>query len=148
MLVASLVLAAAAGAPPAPVCVAPDGGRLQLELALTEREKRAGLMYRDTLPADRGMLFPFDVDGVFSFHMRNTLFPLDIVWLDASGTVADVMPDAPPCRSAPCPMFKNARKARAVLLVNAGYARAHGLVPGAPLRFEGVPGFPVGPVPK
>jgi uncharacterized membrane protein (UPF0127 family) len=144
MLIASLVLAAAVGGPPAPACIVPDGGRLQLELALTEKEKRAGLMFRDALAPDRGMIFPFDSDGIFSFHMKNTLIPLDIVWLDDSGRVTDVLPDAPPCRSTPCPMYKNTKKARAVLLVNAGYSRAHGVVPGALVKFESVPGFPVG----
>ncbi len=144
MVVASFALALAAAAP-APACVAPDGARLHLELALTEKEKRAGLMFRDSLPADSGMLFPFAVDGTLSFWMKNTLMPLDIVWLDAAGKVADVHADAPPCRSNPCPMYRNARPARAVVLVNAGYARSHGVVPGARLVFENVPNFP--PVP-
>ncbi|MGD1147496.1 MAG: DUF192 domain-containing protein [Thermoanaerobaculaceae bacterium] len=148
MLIASLLLAAAAGPPPAPVCVVPDGARLQLELALTEQEKRTGLMFRDALAADRGMFFPFESDGIFSFHMKNTLIPLDIVWLDAAGRVAEVLPDAPPCRSNPCPMYRNTKKARTVLLVNAGYSRTHGVVPGAQLVFENVPDFAVGRPPK
>ncbi len=145
MLVAVLVLAAATGAAPEPACTVPDGSRIQLELALTDKEKRAGLMFRDSLPADRGMLFPFDRDGISSFWMKNTLIPLDIVWIDAAGTVADVHADAPPCRSDPCPMYKNSRPARAVLLVNAGTARAHAIAPGAHLKFDGVPGFPPPP---
>jgi len=141
MVLASLALAVAAAAAPAPACTAPDGSRIQLELALTSKEKHAGLMFRDSLPADRGMLFPFDRDGISSFWMKNTLIPLDIVWIDAAGRVADVHADTAPCRIDPCPMYKNARPARAVLLVNGGYARSHGMAPGAQLRFEGVPGF-------
>jgi len=148
MVLASIILAAAAASEPGAVCHAPDGADLQLELAVTEKEKRTGLMFRDVLPADRGMLFPFDGDGTFSFHMRNTVIPLDIVWLDSSGRVADLHPDTRPCRSDPCPMYKNAKRARAVLLVNAGYSRAHAIVPGAQLRFDGVPGFPTGTATK
>ncbi|MBZ5586950.1 MAG: DUF192 domain-containing protein [Acidobacteriia bacterium] len=139
MLIASLLLAAAAGSATGPACIVPDGSRLQLELALSDKEKKSGLMFRDSLPVDRGMLFPFDSDGIFSFWMKDTLMPLDIVWLDASGKVADVLPDAPPCRFDPCPMFKNAQPARSVLLVNAGYSRAHGLARGAQVTFENVP---------
>lgn len=148
MLIASLVVAAAAAAGQAPACIVPDGSRLQLELALSDKEKKSGLMFRDSLPADYGMLFPFDSDGFFSFWMKNTLMPLDIVWLDASGRVADVLPDAPPCRFDPCPMFKNAQPARSVLLVNAGYSRAHGLARGAQVTFENVPPTAFAPRPK
>lgn len=144
MLIASLVLAATISPGTEPVCIVPDGSRLQLELALTEKEKRTGLIFRDSLPADRGMLFPFDTDGIFRFWMKDTLMPLDIVWLDAGGKVVEVRADAPPCRTDPCPKYANAQQARAVLLVNAGYSRAHGVAPGAVLRFEHTP-FPAPP---
>jgi len=148
VLIASLLLAAAAGAATEPMCVVPDGSRLQLELALSEKEKKVGLMFRDSLPSDWGMLFPFASDGIFGFWMKDTLIPLDIVWLDVAGKVVEIHADAPPCRSDPCAKFANKEKARAVLLVNAGYSRAHGLAPGARLAFEGVPSFAVGPAGK
>lgn len=144
MLALLLVLAAAAPAQAAPSCVVPDGTRLTLELALTDQEKATGLMHRDSLTADHGMLFVFDTDDILAFWMKNTLMPLDVVWFDATGRVADVHPDAQPCRADPCPRFSNARPARAVLLVNAGFAAAHGLKPGAAATFQGVPLFPAG----
>jgi uncharacterized membrane protein (UPF0127 family) len=144
MLALLLVLAAAAPAEAAPSCVVPDGTRLTLELALTDQEKATGLMHRDSLPADRGMLFVFDTDDILAFWMKNTLMPLDIVWFDASGRVADVHPDAQPCHADPCSKFANRQPARAVLLVNAGFAAAHGLKPGAAATFQGVPRFPAG----
>jgi len=144
MLALLLALAAAAPAESVPSCVVPDGTRLVLELALTDQEKATGLMHRDTLAADHGMLFVFDTDDTFAFWMRNTLMPLDIVWFDATGRIADVRADAQPCRADPCPKFSNSRPARAVLLVNAGYAAAHGLKPGAAATFHGVPRFPAG----
>lgn len=144
MLALLIVLATAAPANAAPQCVVPDGTKLVLELALTDKEKATGLMFRDKLAADHGMLFVFDRDDILSFWMKNTLIPLDIVWFDATGRVADARPDAQPCRADPCPKFSNARPARAVLLVNAGFAAAHGLKPGAPATFQGVPSFPVG----
>jgi len=144
MLALLLVLAAAAPTEAAPSCVVPDGVRLVLELALTDQEKATGLMYRDSLAADHGMLFVFDTDDILAFWMKNTLMPLDIVWFDSTGRVADVRPHAQPCHADPCPKFSNAQPARAVLLVNAGYAAAHGLKPGAAATFQGVPRFPAG----
>jgi uncharacterized protein len=144
MLALLLVLATAAPTNTAPLCIVPDGTRLVLELALTDQEKATGLMYRDTLAADHGMFFVFDTDDILAFWMKNTLMPLDIVWFDATGRVADVHADAQPCRADPCPKFSNTRAARAVLLVNAGYAATHGLKPGAAATFQGVPRFPVG----
>jgi uncharacterized membrane protein (UPF0127 family) len=146
MLALLLVLAAAAPAESVPSCVVPDGTRLVLELALTDKEKTTGLMYRDSLAADHGMLFVFGTDDILAFWMKNTLIPLDIVWFDAAGKVADVHADAQPCRADPCPKFSNKQPARAVLLVNAGYAAAHGLKPGAAAIFQGVPRFPAGGV--
>jgi uncharacterized membrane protein (UPF0127 family) len=146
MLALLLVLAAAAPAESVPSCVVPDGTRLVLELALTDKEKTTGLMYRDSLAADHGMLFVFGTDDILAFWMKNTLIPLDIVWFDAAGKVADVHADAQPCRADPCPKFSNKQPARAVLLVNAGYAAAHGLKPGATAIFQGVPRFPAGGV--
>jgi uncharacterized membrane protein (UPF0127 family) len=144
MLALLLVLAAVAQADNVPQCIAPDRSRIVLELALTDQEKATGLMFRDSLAADHGMLFVFDKDDILAFWMKNTLIPLDIVWLDAAGRVADVHPDAQPCHADPCPKYSNKLPARAVLLVNAGFAAAHGLKPGAAATFQGVPRFPAG----
>jgi len=142
--VLTLVLAIAAAVPSAvPVCVVPDGTRVRLELALSDEEKQLGLMFRDSLAADGGMLFIFEADGPLQFWMKNTFIPLDFVWISASGEVVDVRANVPPCRADPCPGYDSAKPARAVLEVNAGFAAAHGVRPGAPLHFENVPGFPV-----
>ena len=139
-----LVLALAAGVPPsAPVCIMPEGTRVQLELALSDEEKQLGLMFRDVLPADHGMLFIFDADGPLDFWMKNTFLPLDFVWVSAAGEVVDVRAGVPPCRSDPCATYGSDRPARAVLEVNAGFAAAHSVRPGVQLRFENVRGFPV-----
>ncbi|OFV79633.1 MAG: hypothetical protein A2Y78_11215 [Acidobacteria bacterium RBG_13_68_16] len=139
-----LVLALAAAVPPsAPVCVMPEGTRVHLELALSDEEKQLGLMFRDVLPADHGMLFIFDADGPLDFWMKNTFISLDFVWVSAAGEVVDVRAGVPPCRSDPCATYGSGKPARAVLEVNAGFAAAHGVRPGVQLRFENVRGFPV-----
>jgi uncharacterized membrane protein (UPF0127 family) len=125
-----------------PACVVPDGTRVSLELAVTDQEKQLGLMFRDSLAADHGMLFVFDADGPLEFWMKNTFIPLDLIWLSADGDVVDVRAAVQPCRADPCPTYASAKPARAVLEVNAGFAAAHGVRPGARLRFEDVPGYP------
>jgi len=99
--VLALLLSLAAAAPPPPACIAPDGARLVLELAVTDEEKAQGLMFRDVLPADNGMLFVFPADGIHPFWMKNTFIPLDMVWLSAAGAVVQVRADVPPCRLDP-----------------------------------------------
>ena len=142
MLALVLTLAAAA-APPAPLCLAPDGTRIRVELAVTDEERALGLMFRDALAPDAGMLFLFQGDGKVPFWMKNTFIPLDMIWISATGEVVDVHAGVQPCRFDPCPSVEPARPGRAVLEVNAGFAAAHGVRPGAVLQFRDVPGFPV-----
>jgi hypothetical protein len=115
-----------------------------LELAQTDAERALGLMFRDTLPGDRGMLFVFSADDVYPFWMKNTFIALDLIWLSAAGEVVEVKAAVPPCRLDPCPSYEPARSGRAVLEVNAGVAAAHSLRPGVRVRFSGVGGYPVG----
>ena len=143
----TLLLAIAAAAPAgAPVCVVPDGTRVHLELATTDDERQLGLMFRDSLRPDGGMLFVFDTDEPYQFWMKNTFIPLDFVWISASGQVVDVRANVPPCHADPCPGYGPSGPARAVLEVNASFAAAHRIRPGVQLRFDNVPGFPVGGV--
>lgn len=142
MLILALALAAALPAAE-PACFAPDGTQVRLELALSGQERTLGLMYRDSLPADQGMLFIFDQDGVYPFWMKNTIIPLDLIWLDSKGGVVEVRAGVQPCHRDPCPSYSPAKEGRAVLEVNAGMAAKHRIVAGAVLRFENVPKFPV-----
>jgi uncharacterized membrane protein (UPF0127 family) len=128
---------------PLPRAVLPDGFAVTLELAQSPEEISQGLMFRASLAEDRGMLFLFEEPRMPSFWMKNTLIPLDIVFLDGDGTVVDVAHDARPCPAEPCPHYVSARPALATLELAAGSARAHGIVAGARIRFERVPGYPL-----
>ena len=145
MLETFLVLAAvAAGPTPAPpVCIAPHGVRVQVDLAIKDDERFLGHMLRDSLPAAAGMLFVFPEDERWPFWMKNTFIALDLVWLDGHGVVVDVRAGVQPCRTDPCPSYTPVAKARAVLEVNAGFAKAHGLAAGTRVRCENVPDYPL-----
>jgi len=126
-----------------PHAVLPDGFTVDLELAVTPQEVNDGLMYRPSLPEKRGMLFIFGADRYPSFWMKNTLIPLDLVFLDSAGSVVDVVANVPPCALDPCPTYSPKSPARAVLEVAAGVAAAHGVGAGVAITFERIPGYPV-----
>lgn len=63
---------------------------LKLQLALSENERRKGLMYRERLSRDHGMLFLFEEPGKRSFWMRNTGIPLDIGYFNAEGVLLEI----------------------------------------------------------
>lgn len=135
-----------AGAQPVamPHAVLADGYQVTLELAMTPEELAQGLMFRPRLPEDRGMLLIFNEERLPSIWMMNTLVPLDLVYLDSTGTVVDVIADAQPCPGEPCPRFTPKLPAKAVLEVPAGTATEHGISEGQTLGFSRVPEFPSG----
>jgi uncharacterized membrane protein (UPF0127 family) len=68
-----------------------NGSQITVEVANTERARRYGLMFRNSLGADCGMLFIFPDTAVRTFTMRNTLIPLDIAFIAADGTIKEIL---------------------------------------------------------
>jgi uncharacterized membrane protein (UPF0127 family) len=93
------------------------------EIADTPEKHARGLMYRTHLKADYGMLFIFSDEDIRSFWMKNTLIPLDMVFLNNEKQVVDMYCSVPPCRSDPCPSYTSALPARYVLEIAGGTAK-------------------------
>jgi uncharacterized protein len=131
---ASPPAAAASG----PRVMLPDGAAIQVELATDDATRAQGLMFRDHLAEDRGMLFLFPESGEYPFWMKNTLIPLDMIWIDDQRRVAHVSSNVPPCKADPCPNYPPNANAKYVLELAAGVAAKHHLANGQALRFEGM----------
>lgn len=105
------------------------GEDIFLEVAETSRQQALGLMYRDALPSDRGMLFPLGQPRPVSFWMKNVPVPLDMVFV-YQGQIVDVI-EAPPCTADPCPTYGPGNQlVDQVIELRAGRAAELGLAPG------------------
>lgn len=107
----------------------------QVELALTPEQQTIGLMNRTHLDADKGMLFVFSQEGVYPFWMKNTLIPLDMIWMDSNQTVVFIGRNEQPCGLLECPSINLGVPARYVLEVNGGTADRTGLSDGDSATF-------------
>jgi uncharacterized membrane protein (UPF0127 family) len=142
LLTVALVGACAArGGTPAPeaavpeVVLRPQGRpevRVKVELARTPEEHMRGLMYREKMEPDRGMLFIFPEEKQQGFWMKNTYIPLDIMFIKSNKTVLGTAENCEPLsivtRSVP-------GDSQFVLEVVGGFAAAHGIGPGTPVEF-------------
>ncbi len=109
-----------------------EGKRFYVEIADDDQTRARGLMFRDEMADNRGMLFIFRQEAPRSFWMRNTRIPLDIIYLDRDLRVVSIVHNARPCRSRSgrCPSYPSEGPAMYVLEVNAGQAEALGLEKG------------------
>ena len=116
----------------------PSGSAYSVEVARTPEEQAQGLMFRESLPERTGMLFLFSDNAVHRFWMKNTMIPLDMIWMDGGGKVLFVSAQTPPCRADPCPSYGPETPAAKVLEIVGGKASREKIVVGSVLRFEGV----------
>ena len=109
--------------------------RVRVELARTGQEQARGLMFREHLDADAGMLFLYEAEGTRTFWMRNTLIPLDMIFISGDLRVAGVVENAEPQTDTPRQVD---RPSQFVLEVNGGFAAAHGITAGTPVEFRNI----------
>lgn len=101
---------------------------IQAEVARTPAEQARGLMFRTTMAADEGMLFPYEDDPhILGFWMRNTVLPLDIIFITPDRRVLNIAANAVPYSEA---SLRSTGVAAAVLELNGGRAAELGIAPG------------------
>jgi len=118
-----------AGLEQVPLTITSGGGlhRFTVEVASTSEQQATGLMYRNKLSPDRGMVFPFDPPRDASFWMRNTLIPLDMIFIRADGSIANIEANTVPYSEEP---VTSDGPVMAVLEIAGGRSAELGIKPG------------------
>jgi uncharacterized protein len=116
---------------------AASGQIVQLEVARTPLEQEIGLMFRTSLAADRGMLFLFEPARPIQFWMRNTLIPLDMVFM-LDGQIKAIATNAPPCTTDTCPTYGSEADVNQVIELPGGRAAELGLAVGQQLTIRSI----------
>jgi hypothetical protein len=98
-----------------------------VEVAKTAKELENGLMFRKQIDQDRGMLFVFEEEQIYPFWMKNTLIPLDIIWIDENNEIVFIKNNAEPCKELNCENINPKVNAKYVLEINAGISKNIGL---------------------
>ena len=116
----------------------PNGKMVYAEMAIEYTEMLRGLMFRESIASDRGMLFLHNKMGKYPYWMFQVKMPLDIIWLDQSKTVVEVLANVPPCpsaKSSECPTHGGVQQSQFVLELAAGMAEKYGVVVGSKIDF-------------
>jgi len=112
-----------------------DGLCLETEVVETQEDRSRGLMFRESLGERVGMLFIFEKSGIYSFWMKNTLIPLDIIWIDEEMRIVRIV-NVEPCVEDPCTTYNPGVEARYVFETNIGFAEENGIGIGDSVEFK------------
>ncbi|WP_304638620.1 DUF192 domain-containing protein [Pseudomonas sp.] len=110
------------------------GERFTLEVVDDEASRTQGLMGREALGTNEGMLFDFPAGTRPAIWMRNMLISLDLLFVDEQGRLEQIFREVPPCRAMPCEIYRADRPLRFVIEVPAGTAERLGLNEGDQLQ--------------
>jgi len=100
---------------------------VNIEIADTVYERAVGLMFREELAENSGMLFVFKDDSNVAFWMKNTIMPLDIIYISKDLEIGSISKKAQPCEIETCPSYSPDDLYRYVLEVNGGYTELHNI---------------------
>lgn len=126
----------AAGLSQVELCITNAAGnvhRFTVEVAATPQQQAQGLMFRTQMDADAGMIFPFPAPRFASFWMKNTVIPLDIIFVRADGTIANIAAKTEPYSTVP---VSSDGDVAAVLELNGGRAAELGITAGSRVRWK------------
>ena len=108
--------------------------KINVKIADDNEEIMKGLMFREKLEENSGMLFIFDDEQYQTFWMKNTLIPLDIIFISEDFMVINIE-GAESCKTEPCEFYYSKRNSRYVLEVNKGISEKYGIKPGDFVKF-------------
>ena len=109
--------------------------KIDIEIADDDEQRTTGLMYRDKMDESQGMLFIFDTEELQAFWMKNTILPLDIIYVNAKMEIVSIQKNAEPFSEKSLPSIKPAQY---VVEVNAGYCERHGVKEGDKIAWRKV----------
>ena len=113
-----------------------------MDIAKTSKERKLGLMYKESLDSNKGMIFIYNKEKKHPFWMKNTMIPLDIIWLNKSKQVVYISKNTQPCKQNDCLSIKPNRRAIYVLEINANLSDKLGLSIGDLIEFDDLPSQP------
>lgn len=115
----------------------PDRTTVKAEVMMNATDMRRGMMFRDSFPEGRAMLFIHSSPGSYPYWMFQVKMPLDIVWMDKNRRVVEISENSPPCKTkaSDCPNYGGNRTALYVIELPGGYAKKHGVREGEVLQF-------------
>ena len=109
----------------------------EIEIATNDEQRARGLMFRNEMAADAGMLFLYRRDRVLTMWMANTYLPLDMLFVGSDGRIVHIAENTIPLSRT---TISSRKRARAVLELNAGTARRLGINAGDRIVYDGLPG--------
>ncbi len=115
------------------VTVLIGGEQFRVELAISDSERRQGLMDREQLPPGTGMLFIYERPQPVRFWNKDVRFPIDILYFDENSTLLRTDTHVPPCPHGDCPLYRTEEPVKYVLELPAGTTDRLGLHPGEQL---------------
>ena len=107
--------------------------KLDIELAESDYEHQTGLMYRESMEDDQGMLFVYNSERIRSFYMKNTYIPLDIIYYAADSTLVSIQKNATPRDETSLP---SEGPSQFVLEINGGLSDQWGIEQGDRISFK------------
>lgn len=115
----------------------PGGQEILAQVMMRPEDMMRGMMFRDSLAPDRGMLFIHGSPGNYPYYMYQVRIPLDIIWMDANKTIVEISPRTPPCttNASACPKYGGKETALAVLELAGGMAEKYNLRVGQRIDF-------------
>ncbi|MFC1700686.1 DUF192 domain-containing protein [Patescibacteria group bacterium] len=108
---------------------------IQVEIADTHEKRQRGLMFRNELAEDKGMLFIFETTKVYSFWMKNTYIPLDIIWIDENLQIVHIE-NATPCLTENCISYSPNAPAKYVVEANSGFSEKNNIRAGDTVKIN------------